>query len=373
MRILVQALVAAPGGSLTVLRDLVAAWPDEDELLVVCWRDSAADALTATGRDVVRVSARSTEEALLRLRLLPPAAVRGFDPDVVWSQAVRVGGFNAPQAVHYRDIGSFVSIHPDRLRQRMKNARERHDLNRADLRIFNSAAMRDAVLARHPRVAGLEHTVVHNGLDLAPFEHIDRRTSGSRVAGRPRRILLPQSDAPHKRNWLAADVLAEFRALDSTLRDARLTVAGAGEYADLRATLARHGLEESVEFTGHVPRTEMATLYGNHDAVLMTGRAESFGNPIVEAHAVGLPVVAPPFPAAKELAGPLSRIAADDSATALANELLVALGSSPSPAQIAEARRFAAGFSASMAVDRLRSALLRLLERQRPVDVRTGR
>jgi hypothetical protein len=66
VRVLVQGLVAAPGGSLTVLHDLVAAWPDEDELLVLCWRPAAAEMLATTGRDVQRLAVRSTGEGLLR-------------------------------------------------------------------------------------------------------------------------------------------------------------------------------------------------------------------------------------------------------------------------------------------------------------------
>jgi glycosyltransferase involved in cell wall biosynthesis len=362
VRVLVQALVAAPGGSVTVLRDLVAAWPAEDDLLVVCWRAEAARLLADTGHPVLRIPARSTAEALVRLRVAPPQSLRTFVPDVVWSQAVRVGGIAAPsgpvpQAVHYRDIGSFITIHPDTLRQRLKGRRERSDLLRADLRVFNSEALRAAVHARHPQVAGLSDVVVHNGLDLGPILRVATApTSGASVG--TLRLLLPQGDAPHKRNPLAASVLAALVADPPPgVRDVRMTVVGAGAYADLRQALVGMGLGDRVRFTGYVSRDEMGRLYAAHHAVLMTGAAESFGNPVVEAHAAGRPIVSPPFAAAREVAGPLRQTAERDDAAGLAQALREVLSEHPDPARTEAARQFALGFQAETQAQRLRNEL----------------
>jgi glycosyltransferase involved in cell wall biosynthesis len=359
MRILVQALVAAPGGSLTVLRDLVAAWPAEDELLIVCWRPEAAEALGTTGHRVVRVEARSTEGALLRLRRRPPGELLGFRPDVVWSQAVWVGGYEAPQAVHYRDIGSFVPIHPPTARQRLKSLRERRDVQRADLRIYNSATMRDAVHARYPAATSRPHMVIHNGLDLSGFSPAGGATLDPTTSDGTVRILLPQGDAPHKRNWLAADVLSQLRSRGGRFGDVRLTVVGRGEYADLRAALARHGLKHAVEFTGHVSRHEIASLYASHDVVLMTGLAESFGNPIVEAHASGRPVASAPFAVARELDGPLLHVAEMDDAGSLSLAVEDALGGERDGDRGA-AVTWANRFTADRAAGRIKDALAQM-------------
>jgi hypothetical protein len=354
MRVLVQGLVAAPGGSLTVLRDLVAAWPEEDELLVLCWRPAAAEALATTGREVRRIPARSTGEALLRLRPRLDGMLRTFAPDVVWSQAVSVVRRDGPpEAVHYRDVGSFVPIHRRSPRRVLKERIERRDLLRADLRVFNSGVVRDAVLARHPQVAGLPSAVVHNGLDL---------TALATVAGAPRppgppRLLLPQSDLHHKRNVLAADVLHAVRAADPALAGTTLEVAGAGAYAGLRARLATLGLVDAATFLGHVPRTRMARAYADADSVLITSSGESFCNPIVEAHAAGRPIVLPPLPIARELDGPLSAVASGHDAAALASATVAALRSPPPPDRVAAAATYAAGFTATEAAQRLRGLL----------------
>jgi glycosyltransferase involved in cell wall biosynthesis len=261
--------------------------------------------------------------------------------------------------VHYRDIGSFVAIHPAAVRQRSKALRERRDLRRADLRIYNSATMREAVHRRYPVAATRPNVVIHNGLDLSIFTPVDDRSLGPRTSDGTVRILLPQSDAPHKRNWLAADVMAELRIRGDACRDVRLTVVGGGEYADLRVSLARHGLEQCVDFTGHVRRTEIASLYASHDVVLMTGLAESFGNPIIEAHAAGRPVVTAPFSVARELAGPLLHIAELDSAGSLSRAVDDALRLD-SDGDRRGAVEWAKGFAADLAAGRVREALAQM-------------
>jgi glycosyltransferase involved in cell wall biosynthesis len=367
MRVLVQALVAAPGGSVTVLQDLVAAWPAEDDLLVVCWRPEAAVLLRGSGHPVTTVGARSTPDAMLRLRFAPPEVVRHFEADVVWSQAMFVEQLGRPQAVHYRDIGSFLAIHPDTLRQRIKQRRERHDLARADLRIFNSLTMRAAAVARHPRTADLPSVVMHNGLDLEPIVRAtrSRQLIDQRPDGTVLRLLLPQSDAPHKRNQLAVEIVAGLIAEPAAgLSDVHLTVAGHGAYRDLRAALAAHRITERASFTGYVSRDEMGLLYATHDIVLLTGAAESFGNPIVEAHAAGRPVVSPPYPVARELAGPLGVIADRDDVAALIDAVRTAAALPRDAATTSAARRFADGFRAEVRARALRDLLAELVTRR---------
>lgn len=357
MRILVQALTAAPNGALTMLRDLLAAWRPDDELLVLYWREEVSDALRVPGHELARVQANSTEQALLRLRFHPPESLSRFGPDVIWSQAVWIGGQPAPQAVHYQDIGSFSAVHPATVRQWLKSVRERTDLQRSDLRIYNSYALRESVHSRYPTARQQPHVVIHNGLDLSCF--FSKADSGQQSSSRSAaiRILLAQSDAPHKRNWLAAHTLALLREQDSLCRDARLTIVGNGEYSDLRAALSHHGIGDCAEFTGYVSREEMASLYGTHDVVLMTGIAESFGNPIVEAHAAGRPVVTPPFAVAKELAGPLLTIADSDDAVSLSRSVGQAIRTRWSHDAGPE---WAQSFSAQRTQERMRTVLHQL-------------
>lgn len=376
MRVLVQGLVAAPGGSLTVLHDLVAAWPDEDELLVLCWRPAAAAMLATTGRDVRRLAVRSTGEGLLRLRASLGGLLRTFQPDVVWSQATRVMPTRSPipEAVHYQDIGSFVPIHGRSPRRALKERIERRDLTRAALRIYNSAALRSAVETRYPIVIDRPSVVVHNGLVLAPFTQVAAPPGPFDDAPR---LFLPQSDLVHKRNPLAADVLRRVRDAHPSFAGATLTVAGAGDHLGLRARAAELGVADAVHLLGHVPRERMARAYADADVVLITSSGESFCNPIVESHAVGRPIVLPPLPVALELRGPLSAIAADGEAESLAAEVVAVLAGRRGPdvdaTRSIAAQEFAAGFTADASAGLLRAALSSLVtKRPDPASASNG-
>ena len=355
MRVLVQALVAAPGGSVTVLRDLLAAWPDGDELLVVCWRPEAAQLLSDTGHEVVRVPARSTPEALLRLRLTPPHPVRTFRPEVVWSQAVHVGGIHAPQAVHWRDIGSFADVHALTLRQRVKRRREARDVLRADLRIFNSVAMRHAAQQSYPGIARLPTAVIPNGLDLTEL----LATAGpTPPTGRPLRILLPQMDAPHKRNELAIDAVALLDAdPPSPFSSVELVIAGTGAYRGLRAHVARSDVAASVSYAGYVPRAHMAELYAACDVVLISSAGESFCNPAIEAAAAGRPLASSPLEVLEETGGPLAVLASGHAAADLAAAVRSAALLGHDPAARARAQEHARRFTAQRRAMELRQRL----------------
>ena len=79
-----------------------------------------------------------------------------------------------------------------------------------------------------------------------------------------------------------------------TVPDARLIIAGGGtQEADLRALVANLGLHGHVTFVGKVPHDDVPALMGTLDVVVNpTVVPESFGVVILEAAAMGLPVVA---------------------------------------------------------------------------------
>lgn len=73
----------------------------------------------------------------------------------------------------------------------------------------------------------------------------------------------------------------------------RLKIGGTGqEDEELRALTETLGLGEQVEFLGSLSRTEVGTELGRADAYVLASRHETFGIPVIEAHASGLPVVA---------------------------------------------------------------------------------
>jgi glycosyltransferase involved in cell wall biosynthesis len=360
VRIVVAALPTAPGGGLTLVHDLLESWTTADELLVLAWRPATVDALRKTGHRISLVEAGSTPAAIARLWRMP-AAVRRFQPDVVWSQAARLPWTAIPQAVHWQDIGSFEPVHRASVRRRVRRVRESSDLRRAHLRVFNSNAILAAAEKAHPAVKRLPSVVVPNGLRLEEFHAAaDRRKPDDTTL----RVLLPQSDSPHKQNPLAADVIARLaEELPPGSTNVRLLVPGAGEYRDLRRRLAFYGLEQALDLRGPLSRHEMADLCAESDVVLITSRGESFCNPAIEAAASARPLVAPPIPALREVAGPLGHLAASWEADALTEAIRAATAVRPSSSQAEAARRHSLRFTAASSAAALRAHLAEMLER----------
>jgi glycosyltransferase involved in cell wall biosynthesis len=79
----------------------------------------------------------------------------------------------------------------------------------------------------------------------------------------------------------------------------------AGSAGTDRALIARHGLIERgfLELVGPTYGDELIELYSTADACLMPSFTESFGHPIVEAMALGKPLVCADRPFARELCG----------------------------------------------------------------------
>ena len=65
-----------------------------------------------------------------------------------------------------------------------------------------------------------------------------------------------------------------------------------GSEGEARRVAAKLGLEERVQFTGHVEKHELAELYRGAACLVFPSRYEGFGLPVVEAMASGTPVVA---------------------------------------------------------------------------------
>jgi phosphatidylinositol alpha-1,6-mannosyltransferase len=102
--------------------------------------------------------------------------------------------------------------------------------------------------------------------------------------------------------------LVEHKGQDQTLRalallrdeipDLRYAVAGSGEYGrELRALASELGMEDRVNFLGHVEDDELPALYNVADLYVGASRVavdhvEGFGISLVEAAATSLPVVA---------------------------------------------------------------------------------
>jgi len=72
-------------------------------------------------------------------------------------------------------------------------------------------------------------------------------------------------------------------------------------YEKLQRMIEDEGLQERVQFLGEVPYVQLPNLYRHADLFVLPSLAETFGHPLVEAMASGIPVVTTDLPVAREI------------------------------------------------------------------------
>jgi glycosyltransferase involved in cell wall biosynthesis len=162
-------------------------------------------------------------------------------------------------------------------------------------------------------------------------------------------LLYVGGDIPRKRPAWALRIFASLGDRDSLLVMCGITPGGR---AALRESVP-DGLRERVVFLPFVEEGEMAVLYGHAAAVLYPTRYEGFGFPMIEAQAVGTPVLFTPVSSLGELQGPAAiPLPAEDLGAwvSACRSMLAERGSEPRPDE--PSRCWAAGFSWDTAASR---------------------
>jgi glycosyltransferase involved in cell wall biosynthesis len=122
----------------------------------------------------------------------------------------------------------------------------------------------------------------------------------SREKGRPFRVLMVGHIQPRKR---LEDGIGAVQQLIPVCPEIQLQVAGriveAGYFEKLQQLVRGNGLEDHVKFLGL--RMDVPELMRQSDALLHAAESEAFGMVIIEAMAVGLPVIAPAIEGPKEI------------------------------------------------------------------------
>ncbi|UYK77646.1 glycosyltransferase [Xanthomonas sacchari] len=175
-------------------------------------------------------------------------------------------------------------------------------MTRGERVICVSETVRDYVLQHYPQTDPARLRVVPRGIDPAQFPRRPRPDAQARawavsqapaLAGDGPLLLLPGRGTRLKGH---ADALRLLAALRGEGRDARLWLPGAREAGreayirELEAEAATLGVADAVAFTP--PTARIADAYAASDLVLQLSRKpEAFGRTVVEALAVGRPVL----------------------------------------------------------------------------------
>jgi len=184
-----------------------------------------------------------------------------------------------------------------------------HAVMRAARRIITpSAAMREMIREFYPDLSLEKFCVIPHGFGQQQFQTgtaLSPSLGEIIGASMGMRLLYVSHAAPYK----GIDVLLEASRL---LRDEGfssttwLTVArddwpqGVPRYA---AFIGRHSLGDRVKLLGRIPYDAIHHLYRAADLFVYPSLCESFGFPLVEAMASGLPIVAADLPLCREMCG----------------------------------------------------------------------
>jgi glycosyltransferase involved in cell wall biosynthesis len=312
MRIAVNALSAQPGGGMTFLRQLLQSLLSIDRLnryLIL----STEEQLSALG-----VSSHGNEN--VEILICPP---RSWIRRGIWEQTAmlrlltqrRVDVLYSPG-----NLGPLVSSIPsvvvvqtvDPLLREYQGTPLAFQFKQWVLR----GMMRISTVQAHRVIAVSEYVqkllvaqfcltpssieVIHHGSPTLQHSPTGKEDSATLDPGS---YLLAVSNIRYNKNYLrlleAIQLLSEM-----TTEPVKLLIAGRVEhracFAELQRFIAVHSLD-SVQFLGGVRPDKLAILYRNALGLVFPSQLESFGLPVLEAMAYGIPVVASSIDPVKEI------------------------------------------------------------------------
>jgi glycosyltransferase involved in cell wall biosynthesis len=161
-------------------------------------------------------------------------------------------------------------------------------LRRAAMVVVFSEEQRETTATRY-RLDPRRVAVIPNGVDLTRFSGTEQTLHS------PPRLLFVGRLSPQK------NVPLLLRALDGVSADFNTTVVGDGELAaSLRQAATDLGLQ-NVTFHGRADGTELLELYRNADVFVLPSEREGMPLVLLEALAMGLPVVATDVPGNRDV------------------------------------------------------------------------
>lgn len=248
------------------------------------------------------------------------------------------------------------------------------DLDEAPLRLAEKVRRADTVVcvsdfgrAQLMRLVGEQHwdklCVVRCGLDTSAWT-----SAGSRAAHPQLRILCVGRVTPEKGQWLLVDALADLRARGV---GATVTFVGAGPGLEaLRTHAATAGVADAVTFAGAVGQDRIRAHYERADVFCLPSLGEGVPVVLMEAMAMGLPVVASGIMGIPELAehGVSGLLVPPGRADRLADALERLAGDAALRARLGAAgrARVLEEFDVEVTADRLASRLLGLTAGAQP-------
>ena len=330
MRICINAAAANQGGAITYLANLLPELPalePGDRFLLIAPRDALDRLSPALSSPAVETEAyvhppRRQARRLLFDQVSVPRLARRFRADLLFSaNGFGTAASGCPEVLLVRNALYFCERLEERYRELRRSRRTlllrrawtRLSIRGAQAVVFPTLAMRDRVSA-YVGLGGRRTAVLPYGFDRERFFSGERPdpaalapTEQWRRAGR-RVLLFVSGYSTHKNFETLVDALAELLArgedvgLVSTATRRDLGELEP-EFDALLARIRERGLESHVHWTGEIPWPRLHGVYAAADAFAFPSFLESFGHPMVEAMASGLPTAAADTSVNREILG----------------------------------------------------------------------
>jgi len=291
MRIVVNDIAASQGGALTILESFYRYVRDHDDAHEwVFLLGSELLEETAHIRTIVLPKVKRSWPRRFRFDLISGRRLIGpLKPDVVLSlQNTYTYGLQCPQVVYVHQSLPFQAARrfslvrsderPLAVYQHVIGAVIKQSISHADHVIVQTKWMRDAILEK-VGIDGDKITSVLPEVDNTSVGTFDRTRD-------PRRFFYPTSDHLYKNNncvYEACRLLRQQRMDDFTVT----------------MTLDAQATDPNVHFIGHVPRERVMEEL-SQSTLIFPSYIETFGLPLVEARAMGAPVLSADLPYARE-------------------------------------------------------------------------
>lgn len=316
MRILINAASANRGGAVIYLRNLLKWFPEvasQHQFIVYVPGETLEKLMSLGGNGVLLRSYPFADTAGMRRlyfdQVKIPQLVRKYEVDLLFSTT----GFGTllspcPQVLLIRNSQYFSE----------DLQRKYEDLNRSlrtlflrrwwsllsirtsDMVLFPTAAMRDMVEAYKP-LNDKHVETIHYGFDRETFlqnredrsdileELVELRQQGHHL------LLNVSSYALHKNFETLIEALsllreARFKFKFITTLYQHPTIQN--DFDAFCKRIQELGLNDSIMMLGYLPYSSLASIYEQADVFVFPSFTESFGHPLVEAMATGLPIVA---------------------------------------------------------------------------------
>ncbi|SFJ31674.1 glycosyltransferase [Planctomicrobium piriforme] len=154
-------------------------------------------------------------------------------------------------------------------------------------------------LVRHARIPPAALTVISNGVEIPPPAEFPVNLQAEFGFSPLSPVILAVGRLHPQKDFLT--LLEAFARVRERRPEVRLLIVGEGpQRADLEARAWQLGLGDTVQFAGY--RADVSELMRQASVLAVTSRWEGMSNVILEALAVGLPVVATPVEGVAELA-----------------------------------------------------------------------